>query len=64
MVLIYFVTIVIQTAAQVMDLGHTLFSRQRHTPRLSLLLDLTRMSHAEALELKCKTYQYAPQVSF
>lgn len=52
---------VTQTAAQVMDHGHALFSRQLLTPLLSLLWGSTRMSHAEALGLKCKTYQYAPQ---
>lgn len=50
----------IQTAVQVMDLGHALFSRQLHMP-LHLRWDLTQMSLEEALELKCKTYQCAPQ---
>lgn len=51
----------IQTAAQVMDHGHVLFSRRLHTHHLSLLWFLIQMSHVEALESKCKTYQCAPQ---
>lgn len=52
---------VIPTAAQVMGHGHVLFSRQLHMHLLSLLWCLTQKSRAEALELKCKTYQCAPQ---
>ena len=47
-----------------MDLGHVLFSLQLLTLLLSHLWFLTQMSHAEALELKYKIYQCAPQVSF
>ena len=54
----------IQTAAQVMGPMHVLFSRRLHTPQLSHQWGWTRMNHAEALELKFKTYQYAPQVRF
>lgn len=62
--LFFLVRTVIPTAAQVMDLGHALFSLQLHMHLLSLLWCLTPMSHAEALELKYKTYQFVPQVSF
>lgn len=52
---------VIQTAAQVMGRVLALFSRRLHMLLPSHLWGLTPMNHAEALELKCKTYPYAPQ---
>lgn len=60
----FFVTTVIQTAVQVMGRVHVLFSHLLHMPLLSHLWCLTQMSQEEALELKCRTYQSAPQVSF
>lgn len=54
----------IRTAAQVMGLVHVPYSRQLHTHLISHQWCLTQMSHAGVLELKCKTYQCAPQVSF
>lgn len=54
----------IRTAAQVMGLVHVPYSRQLHTHLISHQWCLTQMSHAGVLELKCKTYQCAPQVSY
>lgn len=51
----------IQTAAQVMDLGHVLFSHPLHMHLLSPLWGSILKSREEALELKCKTYQCAQQ---
>lgn len=53
---------VIQTAAQVMDLEHVLFSHPLHTRLLSPRWYSILKSHVEALELKCKTYQCAQQI--
>lgn len=61
---LFFVTTVIQTAARVTGHVHALFSHQPPMHPLSLQWCWIQMSHAEALELKCKTYQCAPQVCF
>ena len=60
----FFFMTAIQTAAQVMGLVHVLYSRQLHTHLISHQWCLIQMSHAGVLELKYKTYQCVPQVSF
>lgn len=51
----------IPTAARAMGLGLVLSSRQPHTRLRRPLWCSTQRSRAEASELKCKTYQYAPR---